>query len=258
MEAQINKLFSLKGKTALVTGGNKGIGMGMALGLAEAGADIIVVSASIQLEGSEVENEVRALGRNFKAYRADMSDRAAIYSFIKQVLAENEHIDILVNNAGTIMRKPAAEHPDEYWDNVLAINLDAPFILAREIGKHMLERGSGKIIFTCSLLSFQGGINVPGYAASKGALASLVKALANEWASKGINVNGIAPGYIATDNTAALRSDETRNKAILDRIPAGRWGEPADFKGPVVLLASDAGNYINGTILIVDGGWMGR
>ncbi|MDR3680506.1 MAG: SDR family oxidoreductase [Flavipsychrobacter sp.] len=258
MDTQISNLFSLKGKTALVTGGNKGIGMGMALGLAEAGADIIVVAGSVALEGSDVEVAVKALGRNFKAYRADLSDRDALYAFVTQVLAENKQIDILVNNAGTIKRMPAAEHPDEFWDKVMAINLDAPFILAREIGKHMLEHGSGKIIFTCSLLSFQGGINVPGYAASKGALASLVKALSNEWASKGINVNGIAPGYIATDNTEALRNDETRSKSILERIPAGRWGEPADFKGPAVLLASEAGNYISGTILTVDGGWMGR
>lgn len=250
-------LFNLSGKTALVTGCNKGIGKGMALGLAEAGADIIGVSSSLQ-PGSEVENEVKALGRNFKAYQCDMSDRESIYTFIKKVLAGNSNIDILVNNAGTIMRKPAAEHPDEFWDKVLNINLDAPFILARELGKHMLERGSGKIIFTCSLLSFQGGILVPGYAASKGALASLVKALANEWAGKGVNVNGIAPGYIATDNTEALRNDEERSKSILSRIPANRWGEPQDFKGPVVFLASEASNYVHGTILTVDGGWMGR
>ena len=157
-----------------------------------------------------------------------------------------------------ILRKPAAEHPDEYWDKVLSLNLDAPFILAREIGKKMIDRGSGKIIFTCSLLSFQGGINVPGYAASKGALASLVKALANEWASKGVNVNGIAPGYIATDNTEALRNDPERSAAIMSRIPAGRWGQPKDFKGPVVFLASEASDYVHGTILTVDGGWVGR
>ncbi len=250
--------FDLSGKTALVTGCNKGIGKAMAIGLAEAGADIIGVSGSLVLSGSDIENEVKALGRNFKAYAANLSDRTALYSFIQTVQAENPVIDILVNNAGTIMRKPAAEHPDEYWDPVLALNLDAPFILSREIGKKMIERGSGKIIFTCSLLSFQGGINVPGYAASKGALGSLVKALANEWASKGVNVNGIAPGYIATDNTEALRNDPERSASILSRIPAGRWGEPDDFKGPVVFLASDAAAYVNGTILVVDGGWMGR
>ena len=156
------------------------------------------------------------------------------------------------------MRAPAAEHSDEYWDRVININLDAQFILAREVGKHMLQRGSGKIIFTCSLLSFQGGITVPGYAASKGAIASLVKALANEWASKGINVNGIAPGYIATDNTEALRNDPERSKSILGRIPSNRWGTADDFKGAVVYLASNASNYVQGEILTVDGGWMGR
>lgn len=250
-------LFDLSGKTALVTGCNKGIGKAMALGLAEAGADIIGVSGSLA-PGSDIEKEVMALGRSFKSYAANLSDREALYVFIKKLQAENPVIDILVNNAGTIMRKPAAEHPDEYWDTVLALNLDAPFILAREIGKKMIERGAGKIIFTCSLLSFQGGINVPGYAASKGALSSLVKALANEWASKGVTVNGIAPGYIATDNTEALRNDPERSASILSRIPAARWGQPEDFKGPTVFLASDASAYVNGTILVVDGGWMGR
>jgi 2-deoxy-D-gluconate 3-dehydrogenase len=254
----MQSIFDLQGKVALVTGGNKGIGRGMVLGVAEAGADIIVVSATIPLSGSDIEKEVVALGRKFKAYQANLIDRAAVYALVEEVLNENKRIDILINNAGTILRKPAAEHPDEYWDQVLALNLDTPFVLAREFGKHMIEHGGGKIIFTCSLLSFQGGINVPGYAASKGALASLVKALANEWASKNINVNGIAPGYIATDNTAALRSDEERSKSILDRIPAGRWGEPEDFKGPAVFLSSEAGKYVQGTILTVDGGWMGR
>jgi 2-deoxy-D-gluconate 3-dehydrogenase len=252
------KLFDLSGKTALVTGCNKGIGKAMALGLAEAGADIIGVSGSLELSGSDIEKKVQATGRKFKAYAANLSEREALYAFIKKLQDENPVIDILVNNAGTIMRKPAAEHPDEYWDTVLSLNLDAPFILAREIGKKMIEKGSGKIIFTCSLLSFQGGINVPGYAASKGALSSLVKALANEWASKGVNVNGIAPGYIATDNTEALRNDPERSASIMSRIPAARWGEPEDFKGPTVFLASEAANYVSGTILTVDGGWMGR
>lgn len=250
--------FSLSGKTALVTGCNKGIGKGMAIGLAEAGADIIGVSATLEPGGSAVEKEITALGRNFKAYQADFSDRKSIYAFLEKLLQENERIDILVNNAGTILRAPAAEHSDEYWDRVISINLNAQFIMAREIGKHMLQRGKGKIIFTCSLLSFQGGILVPGYAASKGAVASLVKALANEWAGKGINVNGIAPGYIATDNTEALRNDPERSKSILGRIPAGRWGDPEDFKGAVVYLASEASNYVQGEILTVDGGWMGR
>jgi 2-deoxy-D-gluconate 3-dehydrogenase len=251
-------LFNLTGRTALVTGCNKGIGKAMAIGLAEAGADIIGVSASLELSGSDVEKKVQSLGRKFKAYAANLSEREAVYAFIQKVQAENPIIDILINNAGIIMRKPAAEHPDEYWDAVLSLNLDTPFILAREIGKKMIERRWGKIIFTCSLLSFQGGINVPGYAASKGALSSLVKALANEWASKGVNVNGIAPGYIATDNTEALRNDPERTTSIMSRIPAGRWGEPDDFKGPAVFLASDAASYVSGTILTVDGGWMGR
>ena len=251
-------LFDLTGKTALVTGCNKGIGKAMAIGLAEAGADIIGVSYSLEPSGSDVEKEVLLAGAKFKAYQANLEDRTSLYAFIEKVTTENTQIDILVNNAGTIMRAPAAEHSDEYWDKVMNINLDAQFILAREIGKKMLAQGSGKIIFTCSLLSFQGGINVPGYAASKGAIASLVKALSNEWAGKGINVNGIAPGYISTDNTEALRNDPVRSKSILDRIPAGRWGETDDFKGPTVFLASEAGNYVNGTILTVDGGWMGR
>lgn len=250
--------FDLTGKTALVTGCNKGIGKAMAIGLAEAGANIIGVSATLQSEGSAIEKEVVALGRKFKAYQSDFSERKSIYEFLEKVLNETHSIDILVNNAGTIMRAPAAEHSDEYWDQVMAVNLDAQFIIAREIGKHMLQRGSGKIIFTCSLLSFQGGILVPGYAASKGAVASLVKALANEWAAKGVHVNGIAPGYIATDNTEALRNDPDRNMAILSRIPAGRWGEADDLKGAVVYLASAASDYVHGEILTVDGGWMGR
>jgi 2-dehydro-3-deoxy-D-gluconate 5-dehydrogenase len=250
--------FSLKGKIALVTGCNKGIGKAMAIGLAEAGADIIGVSATMPTSGSDVEQQVTALGRKYFAYAADLSNREALYAFIKKVNEAHPIIDILINNAGTIMRKPAAEHPDEYWDQVLALNLDTPFILAREFGKQMIERGSGKIIFTCSLLTFQGGITVPGYAASKGALGSLVKALANEWAAKGVNVNGIAPGYIATDNTEALRNDKERSASILSRIPAGRWGNPDDFKGATVFLASSAADYVHGTILTVDGGWMGR
>lgn len=250
--------FNLSGKTALVTGCNRGIGKAMAIGLAEAGADIIGVSGSLQLKGSSVEQEIIALGKNFSAYQADFSDRENLYAFIKKVKEEHKKIEIVVNNAGIILRKPAAEHPDEYWDEVMKVKLDAQFILAREFGRDMLANGHGKIIFTCSLLSFQGGITVPGYAASKGALASLVKALANEWASKGVNVNGIAPGYIATDNTQALREDAERSRAILARIPAGRWGNPDDFKGAVVFLASEASDYVHGTILTIDGGWMGR
>jgi len=254
----ILKAFDLSGKTALVTGCNRGIGKGIALGLAEAGANIIGVSATIKLSGSETEKEVQALGRSFKAYQADFSDRSSVYQFLKALASDGHSIDILVNNAGTIMRAPAAEHPDEYWDRVIDVNLNTQFILAREIGKQMLTRGKGKIIFTASLLTFQGGITVPGYAASKGAIGSLVKALSNEWAGKGVCVNAIAPGYIATDNTKALQENPVRNEAILARIPKERWGTPADFKGPAVFLASDAANYVSGEILLVDGGWMGR
>ena len=254
----MSELFNLKGKKALVTGCNKGIGRAMAVGLAEAGADIIGVSASLEASGSEVERSVVALGAKFYPFRADLTDRDSLYAFVRQVKEVHPVVDVLVNNAGMILRQPAAQHSDEYWDRVLSINLDAAFILAREFGKEMLVRRSGKVIFTCSLLTFQGGINVPGYAASKGALGSLVKALANEWASQGVNVNGIAPGYISTDNTEALRNDPVRSKSILDRIPAGRWGEPDDFRGPTVFLASPASDYVHGTILTVDGGWMGR
>ena len=250
--------FDLTGKIALVTGCKRGIGLAMALGLAEAGADIIGVSANLELAGSQVSTSVEALGRKFKAYQADFSNRDSLYAFVKQLKADYPRIDILVNNAGTIKRNPAAEHSDEFWDEVLEVNLSSQFILSREIGSTMLANGGGKIIFTASLLSFQGGINVPGYAASKGGIARLTMALANEWAGKGVNVNAIAPGYISTDNTAALREDSDRSSTILGRIPAGRWGEPEDFKGPVVFLASEAANYVHGTILTVDGGWMGR
>lgn len=230
----------------------------MALALAEAGADIIGISKTLEASGSEVEKEVVARDRKFKPYACNLADRSALYALLAQLLTDFPAIDILVNNAGTILRKAAAEHPDEYWDEVLETNLSSQFILSREIGKRMVERGSGKIIFTASLLTFQGGITVPGYAVSKGGIGQLTKALANEWAGKGVQVNAIAPGYISTDNTAALRADPARNLAILARIPAGRWGEPEDFKGAVVFLASDASDYVNGTILTVDGGWMGR
>jgi 2-dehydro-3-deoxy-D-gluconate 5-dehydrogenase len=251
-------LFELKGKKALVTGCKRGIGKAMAEALAEAGADIIGVSASLELEGSEVAQSVEGLGRKFYAYQCDFSSRDSLNVFCERVKQDHPVIDILVNNAGTILRKPIAEHPDEFWDEVIAVNQSAPFILTREIGRDMVSRGSGKIIFTASLLTFQGGITVPGYAASKGAIGQLTKAFANEWASKGVNVNAIAPGYISTDNTTALRADENRSRSIMERIPAGRWGEPADFKGPVVFLASAASAYMHGTVMTVDGGWMGR
>lgn len=254
---KLNELFDLTGKTALVTGCSRGIGESMAIGLAQAGADVIGVSGTLK-PGSRAEQEVKKSGKNFSAYAVDLGNRKEIYDSISKIKSEHPVIDILVNNAGIIKRNPAAIHSDEQWDSVLDINLNSAFILAREFGKEMINRGSGKIIFTCSLLSFQGGINVPGYAASKGAIASLVKALSNEWASKGVNVNGIAPGYIATDNTKALREDEVRSKSILDRIPAGRWGVPEDFIGPIVFLSSRASDYVDGEILTVDGGWMGR
>ncbi len=250
--------FKLGGKTALVTGCKRGIGKAMAVALAEAGADIIGVSATLEAEGSAVEKEVLALGRNFKAYTCDFGDRASLYRFIGEVKADVPVIDILVNNAGTILRAPAAEHSDELWDAVIEVNLNAQFVLSRELGKEMVARGSGKIIFTASLLTFQGGITVPGYAASKGGIGQLTMALSNEWAGKGVQVNAIAPGYIATDNTQALQDDPERSSAILGRIPAGRWGNPVDFAGPVVFLASGASDYMSGHTMVVDGGWMGR
>ena len=250
--------FDLSGKTALVTGCKRGIGRAMAEALAGAGADIIGVSASLEPEGSAVEASVTAMGRRFEAHQCDFADRDAVRAFAATVTAGGSVPDILVNNAGTIRRKPAAEHPDDWWDEVIDVNLNAQFILSREIGRGMMARGSGKIIFTASLLTFQGGITVPGYAASKGGVGQLTKALANEWAGRGVNVNAIAPGYVATDNTQALQDDPVRSKAILERIPAGRWGRPEDFAGPAVFLASAASDYVNGEILVVDGGWMGR
>lgn len=251
-------LFDLSGKTALVTGCKRGIGFAMAEALAEAGADIIGVSASLEANESAIEQVVTDLGRNFTGYQCDFSKREKVKAFTAQVTMDHGVPDVLVNNAGTIKRQPAAEHSDEYWYEVMDVNLNAQFLLSRDIGAGMVRRGSGKIIFTASLLTFQGGLTVPGYAASKGGIGQLTKALANEWASKGVNVNAIAPGYISTDNTEALRDDPVRSEQILSRIPAGRWGEPCDFKGPVVFLASEASRYVNGEILVVDGGWMGR
>lgn len=250
--------FRVDNKLALVTGCSRGIGMAIAVALAEHGADIIGVSGSMPDKGSDVEKAVLATGRKFYPYNADFSNRDSLYSFLTAVTKAHPKIDVLINNAGSIMRKPAAEHPDEYWDAIIDINLNSQFIITREIGKQMLQNKYGKIVFTTSLLSFQGGINVPGYAASKGAIASLLKAFANEWAQHGITVNGVAPGYIATDNTSQLRADAQRNAAILSRIPAGRWGQPEDLTGAFVFLSSPASDYVNGTILTVDGGWMGR
>ena len=250
-------MFDLSGKTALVTGARRGIGAGMALALAEAGADIIGASASMEADGGEVGDKIRALGRSFEGHAVDFSDRAALKAFA--AVMEARPIDILVNNAGTIKRMPAADHPEDWWDEVIETNLTAQFLLTQAVGRGMLARGQGgKVIFTASLLTFQGGINVPGYAASKGGIGQLTMAFANEWAGLGLQVNAIAPGYIATDNTQALRADPDRSASILGRIPAGRWGTPADFAGPVVFLASPAADYVSGTILTVDGGWMGR
>lgn len=250
--------FNLAGKTALVTGCKRGIGKAMAIALAEAGADIIGVSATLKKRGSDVEKEIKSRGQKFKAYRCDFSRREKLYAFIKEVKKDFPVIDILVNNAGTVQRMPAIKHSDRMYDKVIEVNQNAQFILTREIGKEMVTRKEGKIVFTASLLTFQGGITVPGYAASKGAIGQLTMAFANEWASSGVNVNAIAPGYIRTDITDALQKDRSRSKAILERIPAGRWGEPGDFAGPIVFLCSKASNYMHGSIMLVDGGWMGR
>jgi 2-dehydro-3-deoxy-D-gluconate 5-dehydrogenase len=248
--------FDLTGKLAVVTGARRGIGLAMAEGLAAAGADIIGVSAQLEPSGSEVARRVESLGRNFTAIRVDFADRDAVVE-LSERLAQ-QPVDILVNNAGTIERAPAAEHSDEIWDRVIAVNLSSQFVLTRGVGKSMLARGRGKVIFTASLLSFQGGVNVPGYTAAKSGVAGLTKALANEWAARGVNVNAIAPGYIATDNTQALQDDPSRSESILSRIPAGRWGRASDLAGATVFLASSASDYVNGIILPVDGGWLGR
>ncbi|MFF0018528.1 SDR family oxidoreductase [Streptomyces sp. NPDC005374] len=249
--------FDLTGKLAVVTGARRGIGRAMARALAEAGADVIGVSASLEA-GSEVEKDVTAAGRTFEAIRTDFADPAAVRALGADLAERTRPVDILVNNAGTIRRAPAAEHPEADWELVLQVNLNAQFALSRAVGAAMVARGQGKIIFTASLLSFQGGINVPGYTAAKHGIAGLTKALANEWAPHGVNVNAIAPGYIATDNTQALQDDPVRSEAILGRIPAARWGTADDLAGATVFLASDAAAYVHGTVLPVDGGWLGR
>ncbi len=254
----LSEMFDLTGRTALVTGARRGLGMAMAVALAEAGADIIGASAGQEEHGSDVERAVIASGRRFTGFRCDFADRADVYSLIERVNRRFPVVDILVNNAGAQKRTPIADYADEDWDRLIEINLTAQFILAREFGRRMLERGSGKVIFTASLLSFQGGITVPPYTAAKGGVAQLVKAFSNEWAGKGVQVNAIAPGYVVTDGTEALVNDPARYQAILDRIPAGRWGSPDDMKGAVVYLASRASDYVSGTLLTIDGGWMGR
>jgi len=249
--------FRLDGHTALVTGASRGLGQAIALALAEAGADVVFhVQPGI---GEDVGSQIQALGRRAAMLGGDFSDRAVPVRLVADAEEALGPIDILVNNAGTIRRSPAAEHSDEDWDLVLAVDLSAAFRLAREVGRRLIARGAaGKIINIASLLAFQGGILVPSYAAAKGGLAQLTKALANEWASQRINVNAIAPGYMRTDNTAALRQDATRSRQILERIPATRWGEPDDLAGAAVFLASSASDYVNGHVLVVDGGWLAR
>ena len=252
----MSDLFDLTGLTAVVTGARRGIGFAMAEALAGAGADIIGVSATIESSGSTIEAAVTATGRSFEGIACDFADRDAVARLGAELAGRR--VDILVNNAGTIERAPAVDHPLEAWDRVLQVNLSSQFALTQAVGRGMLERGRGKVIFTASLLSFQGGINVPGYAAAKSGIAGLTKALANEWTSGGVNVNAIAPGYIATDNTQALQDDAARSKSILERIPAGRWGSASDLGGATVFLASRASDYVSGIVLPVDGGWLGR
>lgn len=248
-------LFDLKGKTALVTGASGGLGRGIAIGLAEAGADIVAVSSS---GCKDTVSFIHGLGRKAAGITADLSQADLLEDVFNEALKLSGNIAILVNNAGMIRRAPAAEHRTRDWYDVLDLNLTTVFLLSQLAGQHMIARGSGKIINIASMLSFQGGINVPGYTASKHGIAGLTKALANEWASKGLQVNAIAPGYMVTNNTEPIRSDEQRTKSITERIPAGRWGTPDDLKGPAVFLASAAADYVNGHILCADGGWMAR
>jgi 2-dehydro-3-deoxy-D-gluconate 5-dehydrogenase len=252
----ILEAFNLRGKNALVTGSSRGLGAGMAIALAEAGANV-AVHGSAEKPAATLE-AVRKTGVKQAALVGDVRSIEVCHKLIEETVAAFGSIDILVNNAGTIRRAPAAEFSDSDWGDVLAANLSAVFRLSQSAGRHMLRQRSGKIINIASLLSFQGGLYVPAYAAAKGGVAQLTKALANEWAAKGVNVNAIAPGYMETDNTAALRSDPVRSVQILQRIPAGRWGTPEDVAGAVVFLASAASNYVDGHVLVVDGGWLGR
>ena len=248
--------FRLDGQVALVTGSSAGLGQAIAIGFAEAGADV-VCHGNTRAPDETIE-AVGRLGRQSLAVAGDLAKKETPAELIEETIRKFGRIDILVNNAGTIRRAPAADYSDEDWNTVITVNLSAVFRLSQLAGRTMLDHGRGKIINIASLLSFQGGITVPAYAASKGGVAQLTKALANEWAGKGINVNAIAPGYMRTDNTKALQQDETRNRQILERIPADRWGEPSDIVGPAVFLASRASDYVNGHVLVVDGGWMGR
>jgi 2-dehydro-3-deoxy-D-gluconate 5-dehydrogenase len=250
-------LFDLSGKVALVTGASRGLGAGMALALADAGADVAIHASNNPPSATEA--AIRTKGRHVLSFTANLATRTETARLVPSVLAAFGRIDILVNNAATMQRAPAAKHPDEMWDETIEVNLSSVFLLSRAAGAHMLERGNGgKIINIASVLSFQGGITVPSYAAAKGGVAQLTKAFANEWAPHGINVNAIAPGYMVTDNTEALRQDPVRYADITARIPAGRWGDPADLAGAVVFLASNAADYVHGHVLVVDGGWMGR
>ncbi|MDO8543863.1 MAG: glucose 1-dehydrogenase [Opitutaceae bacterium] len=257
MSSILDRMFGLNGKVALVTGSSRGLGRAMAGALAGAGASV-VVNGRDGAKLASVVSEVRALGVDACAVAADLGHRSDVERLIEQAIAWQGHLDILVNNAGIIRRSPAAEHGDADWDAVMRVNLDGVFTACRAAGRHMIARGSGKIINVASLLTFFGGITVPAYAASKGAVGQLTKALSNEWAARGVQVNAIAPGYMRTDNTAALQANADRSKEIVSRIPAGRWGEPADLEGAVVFLASRASDYVNGHILAVDGGWCGR
>jgi 2-deoxy-D-gluconate 3-dehydrogenase len=249
--------FRLDGQVALVTGASAGLGAAIAVALAEAGAQVVAHGNSREPDATcEL---IRQTGRRSLGVRGDLSDKTAPRQLVEQTLAEFGRLDILINNAGTIRRAPAADYTEEDWALVIEVNLSSVFRLSQLAGRHMIERGAGgKIINIASLLAFQGGVTVPAYAASKGGVAQLTKALANEWAQHGINVNAIAPGYMRTDNTTALQQDETRNRQILERIPAARWGEPADLTGAAVFLSSPASDYIHGHIMVVDGGWMGR
>jgi 2-deoxy-D-gluconate 3-dehydrogenase len=251
----VTNLFDLGGKIALVTGANTGIGQAIAVALAEAGADVALVGRS---PADETAAQVRALGRRAALIDADLSTTAPVRDVVDRTLAALGGLDILVNNAGIIRRADAVEYSEADWDAVIDTNLKSLFFLCQAAGKHMIAQGRGKIVNIASLLSFQGGIRVPSYTAAKSGVAGITKALANEWAGKGVNVNAIAPGYIATNNTAALQADETRNRQILERIPAGRWGDPRDIAGAAVFLASNASDYVNGHVLAVDGGWLGR
>jgi len=249
-------LFSLEGKLAVVTGASQGIGLAIAECLASTGADIIGVSHDMPDGESDARTVVEGQGRTFTPIRADFSVREQVTALAAE-LAERK-VDILINNAGSIRRAPAADHSDKDFDYVVDVNLRATFILSREVGRSMMQHGRGKIINTASLLSFQGGVNVPGYTSSKSAVAGLTKALANEWAPNGVNVNAVAPGYVATANTYDLRQDAARSQAILERIPAGRWAEASDIAGAVLFLCSHAADYVHGVILPVDGGWLAR